>query len=269
MPTLQLLVDATQNQTNMDIFIDDILRYPIEKAFLNTETYDWNGSIAPIHLIGNLPFSISTRLLINWLKDISLQRGAWSYGRSTMVLTFQKEVAERIVAPMTSDQRCRLSAMSQIWTRPELRFIISGKSFVPKPDVDVGVVKLTPLKIPLTTVDFDIVEKVMRLLFSMRQKYCQRGISNLYPEDLRDALTKETFQIADINPKARSFQLSTEECVRLAEAYNKIIKNHPGMETYNYRAQRIPKTTKTDESFMDNCSGDVDNDISNSNFNDR
>lgn len=247
LPSLELLSEATVGYTKMDIYQADILKFPIETAFPDLTVHDWEGRRAPIHLIGNLPFSISTRLLINWLKDISLQRGAWSFGRTSMILTFQKEVAERIVAPILSPQRCRLSIMSQIWTEPKLKFTIPGKAFVPKPDVDVSVVTLVPYQVPLTTLPFDLVEKVCRYIFSMRQKYCRRGVSNLYPEDLRDELTSKTFQLADVNPEARSFQLSVDECLRIATAYHDLLKIYPHIESYNYRASKKIIPTEIDD----------------------
>lgn len=236
LPSLGLLAEATAGYTKMDIYEADILKYPIETAFSDLEVHEWEGKRAPIHLIGNLPFAISTRLLINWLRDVSLRQGAWSYGRTSMTLTFQKEVAERIVAPILSPQRCRLSIMSQIWTRPHFKFTIPGKAFVPKPDVDVGIVTLIPYQVPLTDLPFDLVEKVCRTIFSMRQKFCRRGVSNLYPENLRDELTDKTFEMAEVNPEARSFQLSVDECLRIATAYNEFIKIHPHIQSFNYRA---------------------------------
>lgn len=237
-PTMELLSDAVKPSIQMDIYRDDILKFRIENAFPGSIRCDWNDIRPPVHIVGNLPFAISTRLLINWLKDISLRQGAWIYGRTAMVLTFQKEVGERIVAPILNDQRCRLSVMSQIWTKPEVRFLIPGKAFVPKPDVDVAVVRLEPLKEPLTTLPFDLVEKVMRYLFSMRQKKIYHAIKNLYPGELCLDLTNRTFAMAEISPEAKCFQLSNEECIKLASAYNDILKEHPIIENYNYRAPR-------------------------------
>ena len=59
----------------------------------------------PFHIIGNLPFNVSTPLLIRWLRSISRQSQAWCQGRVPMTLTFQKEVADRIVAPMLNKNR--------------------------------------------------------------------------------------------------------------------------------------------------------------------
>jgi len=247
LPSLQLLAEATAGYTKMDIYQGDILKYPIESAFSDLTVHDWEGPRAPLHLIGNLPFAISTRLLINWLRDVSLRQGAWSFGRTSMTLTFQKEVAERIVAPILSPQRCRLSVMSQIWTQPHFKFTIPGKAFVPKPDVDVGIVTLIPYQIPLTNLPFNLVEKVCRHIFSMRQKFCRRGVCNLYPENLRDELTEKTFDMAEVNPEARSYQLSVDECLRIATAYHEILNIHPQIESYNYRQSKKILATAVDD----------------------
>lgn len=237
-PSLEMLAESMNDLVRMDIFRDDILKFQCEHAFPGCQPSAWDDKRANVHLIGNLPFSISTRLLINWLKDISLKRGAWVYGRSSLTLTFQLEVAQRIIAPIAGDQRCRLSLMSQIWTKPDLKFEIPGSAFVPKPNVDVGVVTLLPLKTPLTNLPFDVVEKVMRHIFSLRQKYVRRGVETLYPPKDRDELTHETFKNAQVDPESRSFNLSNEECVQIAEAYQKILEKYPTYAAYNHRAPK-------------------------------
>ncbi|EDW79090.1 uncharacterized protein Dwil_GK10486 [Drosophila willistoni] len=230
--TLDLLKECARPlDIQVDIYHEDILRFNMDQHISDTTQR--------LHLIGNLPFAISTRLLINWYADLSNRRGAFRRQDTCMTLTFQKEVAERICAPLGSEQRCRLSIMSQIWTDPKLKFIIPGKAFVPKPQVDVGVVKLIPLKRPKTQLPFDLVERVMRHIFSMRQKYCRRGFSNLLPPELREEQTPELFRRADVVDTMRPFELSVDECVRLAEVYAEYIKSNPEVAHYDYRA---PKT---------------------------
>lgn len=257
LPTLELLSEATRGIIDINIVRGDILKYELENAFPTCQPVKWEDKPANVHLIGNLPFAISTRLLINWIKDISLKRGAWSYGRASLTLTFQKEVAERIIAGISDDQRCRLSLMSQIWTEPQLKFLIPGTAFLPKPDVDVGVVTLVPLKQPLTNLPFDLVEKIMRHIFSMRQKYVKRGIQNLFPPLVRDKLTYRMFYMADIDPELRSFQLSNDECLRLADVYQEIIKEHPDIDKYNYRARKTDRVEWDDWTYEDFYEDDV------------
>lgn len=187
-PTLELLQDACRGHTEMVVDINDIRSYNFEAGFADAPKSHWLDAPARIKLIGNLPFSVSTNLIIRWLEAISEQKSAWSFGRVPMTLTFQKEVAERIVAPAAHLQRCRLSVICQMWCEVEHKFTIPGKAFVPKPDVDVGVVTLCPLKHPLVKLPFKMVEKVLRNIFNMRQKYCIKPASRLFPEEVRDEL---------------------------------------------------------------------------------
>lgn len=70
-----------------------------------------HGSADPpnLHVIGNLPFSVSTPLIIKWLENIANQSGPFAYGRTRLTLTFQKEVAE--VGGRSSVVLCRASLL--------------------------------------------------------------------------------------------------------------------------------------------------------------
>ena len=76
-----------------------------------------------VRIIGNLPFNISTPLLISWLDNISNRRQIWRLGRVPMTLTFQKEVCERLVAEIWDEQRSRLSVMSQMYCEVSCYFL--------------------------------------------------------------------------------------------------------------------------------------------------
>ncbi|VDP10105.1 unnamed protein product, partial [Schistosoma margrebowiei] len=110
-------------------------------------------------VIGNLPFNISTPLISQWLHDIAERRGIWRYGRVPLTLTFQKEVAERLAADVWDEQRSRLSVMSQAYCD------FSSTVFVLIFFLDVGVVRLIPLKQPLIPVPYPYVEKLVRQAF--------------------------------------------------------------------------------------------------------
>ncbi|KAK9696138.1 Cytochrome c oxidase assembly factor 3 [Popillia japonica] len=239
LPTLELLKESCEGHVNVEIEIGDILTYNFERGFSEIPKHNWYEAPPPLHIIGNLPFSVSTYLIIKWLKEISLKTSAWAYGRTPLTLTFQKEVAERIVAPVTDKQRCRLSLMCQTWCHVEHRFTIPGKAFVPKPDVDVGVVTFYPRKYPLVNLQFDVVEKLLRTIFNMRQKYSLRGVENLFPEDLKSLLGKRLFMLADVDYTARPFEITNEEFARLCYAYKALCKEYP-IADYDYRASKHP-----------------------------
>lgn len=238
LPSLELIADACSDKVDVDIISGDILKTDIAQYFPNDVKTDWLDSPPPINLIGNLPFSVSTILIIRWLEMISKQEGPWAFGRTRMTLTFQKEVAERMAARILSSQRCRLSVMCQNWCTVKYKFDISGAAFLPKPDVDVGVVTLTPLKHPIIKQPFKLVEKVVRQIFSMRQKYSIRGAQTLFPEDIREEMALRMYKMADIDPVTRPFQIANMEFARICDAYSEIIKQYPELDKYDYRAPK-------------------------------
>jgi len=240
-PSLEILQEACSTYTDMKIEVGDILTYNLEAGFQEVSKTDWTEGIPPIHLIGNLPFSVSTYLIIKWLEFVSQKTSAWTYGRTSMTLTFQKEVGERMIAAPNDSQRCRLSLMCQFWCDVQYKFTIPGKAFVPKPDVDVAVMTLVPLKNPLIDASFHMVEKVVRTVFNMRQKYCKRGVERLFPECISEELTRKLFILSEIHPTTRPFQLSNEDFVRICYAYKLLCDEYPGLADYNYRMPKILK----------------------------
>lgn len=128
-PILDMLIESyAMVNGKLDVMFNDILLTDMSKLFDEELKKEWNDEPPNIHIIGNLPFSVSTPLIIKWLHAISEKRNAWEFGRVRMTLTFQKEVAERLCAPVRTPERCRLSVMAQAWTKPRLKFIIPGMS---------------------------------------------------------------------------------------------------------------------------------------------
>lgn len=230
----------------MDVIYDDILKVNMVNMFPDDVARKWTEDCPRIQLIGNLPFNISTPLIIKWLHEISERRGPWTMGRARMTLTFQKEVAERLCADVGDAQRCRLSVMAQAWTEPRLKFIIPGNAFVPRPDVDVGVVTFTPLVQPRTSHDFKLFEKVTRHVFCYRQKFNIKCIETLFPVELRKQLSLMMFGLCEINPNLISTQLTVEDIDKLCTAYKYLCEKHPEIVNYSFRASnKILKPSMT------------------------
>ncbi|XP_078048762.1 mitochondrial transcription factor B1 isoform X2 [Augochlora pura] len=214
---------------------------------------NWEETSPKLYIVGNLPFNVSTPLIIKWLQAISERKGPWALGRTRMTLTFQKEVAERIVAEPADKQRCRLSVMAQAWTRPVLHFIIPGSAFLPKPDVDVGLVTFVPLANPRTKHEFKIFEKVTRHIFSFRQKYSIRGIETLFPLDCREELGLMMYKLTDIDPRKRPMFLTVEDVDKLVSAYKYLMEKHPEVGLYEYRASRKVAFNKIKSVTVEEC----------------
>lgn len=107
-------------------YYGDVLSFNLSQLFPEEEKREWDEEIPSIRIIGNLPFSVSTPLIIRWLRDISNRANAWRYGRVSLTLTFQEEVAERLVASESFAQRSRLSIMSQYLCHVSHKFTIPG-----------------------------------------------------------------------------------------------------------------------------------------------
>ncbi|XP_044527678.1 dimethyladenosine transferase 1, mitochondrial [Gracilinanus agilis] len=253
-PGLQMLSDAAPGK--LRIVHGDVLTFKVDRAFPENLKRRWEDDPPNVYIIGNLPFSVSTPLIIKWLENISNRDGPFVYGRTQMTLTFQKEVAERLTAGTGNKQRSRLSIMAQYLCKVHNSFTIPGQAFVPKPEVDVGVVHFTPLVQPQINQPFKLVEKVVQSTFQFRRKYCHHGIGILFPQAERSKNTEKMLMLADVDPTLRPGQLSILHFKNLCDVYRKMCDENPNLFTYNYREELKQKKSEkpkkqTDESDLD------------------
>ncbi|XP_006868539.1 PREDICTED: dimethyladenosine transferase 1, mitochondrial [Chrysochloris asiatica] len=234
-PGLQMLCDAAPGK--LRIVHGDVLTFKVEKAFPESLRRRWEDEPPNVHIIGNLPFSVSTPLIVKWLGNVSRRDGPFAYGRTQMTLSFQKEVADRLTANTGSKQRSRLSIMAQHLCSVQHVFTIPGKAFIPKPEVDVGVVHFTPLVQPTIQQPFELVEKVVQNVFQFRRKYCYRGLGMLFPEAQRSENTGKLLQLADVDPTLRPCQLALSHFKALCDVYRKMCDEDPSLFAYNFRQE--------------------------------
>lgn len=98
-----------------------------------------------LRLVGNLPFNVATPLLIKWLRMLSYRQGIFAPDRDvSMTLMFQKEVAQRMIAPPRRPERGRLAILAQHLCHVSTVYDIPRTAFVPRPDVTATVVNLSP-----------------------------------------------------------------------------------------------------------------------------
>ncbi|GBN65990.1 Dimethyladenosine transferase 1, mitochondrial [Araneus ventricosus] len=254
LPSLELLADASGGR--MKIILADIMDIDLENILPRTLACEWKMLPPPLFIIGNLPFNISTPLIIKWLRHCSKHTGPFIHGRTRLTLTFQKEVALRMIADADSESRSRLSIMCQYLCNVKHLFNIPGTAFFPKPEVDVAVVKFTPRIRPLIDQPFELVEKVVSTIFHHRQKFCRYGIVNLFPPN-RPQLVEEMINKSKVNPEKRSFNLEMEEFRALCNAYNDICQNNKGIFEYNYLIHKKKYSMFDEEDEHDSPQTDV------------
>ena len=162
------------------------------------------ASDRPITVIANLPYNISTPLLFHLL--------AHRRRFGCLVLMFQKEVADRLVARPGADGWGRLAAMTQWTCRVDYLFKLPKGAFAPPPDVESAVVRLTPRQQPEHPCDEAALGKVLAAAFGQRRKMLRQSLRPLVaaPIDLLNAI--------GIDPTRRAETLDLAEFARLANA---------------------------------------------------
>jgi 16S rRNA (adenine1518-N6/adenine1519-N6)-dimethyltransferase len=158
-------------------------------------------------VVANLPYNIATPLLIGWL---SAER--WPPWYDRLVLMFQREVAERIVAAPGSKTYGRLSVLAAWRTESRILFDIAPSAFVPPPKVTSSVVELKPRAAPLPC-DRASLERVTEAAFGQRRKMLRQSLKSLGGDPA--ALLNAT----GIDPTARAEQIPMEGFVALARAW--------------------------------------------------
>uniref|UniRef100_UPI0037E8C396 dimethyladenosine transferase 1, mitochondrial n=1 Tax=Semicossyphus pulcher TaxID=241346 RepID=UPI0037E8C396 len=249
-PGLKLLSEAAPGR--LRIVHGDILTFRMDRGFPVNISKPWEEDPPNLHIIGNLPFNVSTPLIIKWLENIANRTGPFAFGRTRLTLTFQKEVAERLTASTASKQRSRLSIMAQYLCTVHNCFTIPGRAFIPKPEVDVGVVHFTPLVRPQIQQPFKLVEKVVRNVFQFRRKHCHKGVEKLFPEACRVELTQEMLRKADVDPTLRPTELTIPQFRALADAYAHLCTHEPSLISYEFREElRLKHLAKQRNTAMD------------------
>ena len=163
--------------------------------------------IGSLKIIANLPYNIGTALLMNWI-DIE----NWPPRFDDLVLMFQREVAERIVAtPAAPHDYGRLSVFCGWRTDAKILFDVSPQAFTPPPKIISSVVRLTPRAQPLAC-DPKILARVTQAAFGQRRKMLRQSLKSLGVDPI--ALC----QTVGLDPTARAETVTIEQFVALAQA---------------------------------------------------
>jgi 16S rRNA (adenine1518-N6/adenine1519-N6)-dimethyltransferase len=130
-------------------------------------------------IVANLPYNIATALLIDWL---SIE--PWPPWYEMMVLMFQREVAERIVARENDEAYGRLGVLANWRAETKILFDISPVAFVPQPKVTSSVVRLVPRPTPQVC-DRRALEQVAAAAFGQRRKMLRQSLKSLAVDPAR------------------------------------------------------------------------------------
>lgn len=205
------VVAIEKDQRCLPALRDIAALYPGRIEILAADARDVDyGALAlgsPARIVANLPYGVATPLLVTWLKT-----EPWPPWFDRLVLMFQREVADRIVAAPGGKDYGRLAVLSQWRTTARIRLTLPAGAFTPKPKVDSAIVELVPRAAPSPPCNVSRLEKVTAAAFGQRRKMLRSALRQITPDS--EALLVGL----GIDPKARAEELQVGDFCRIANA---------------------------------------------------
>ena len=185
---------------SINIINDDILKVSEGKISKNKLT-----------VFGNLPYNISTEILSRWI--INLKTNFWF---DKLILMFQKEVADRIIAKANTSNYGRLSILSNWKLEVEKIIDIKPQSFFPKPKIDSSLLVFYPKKKFFKLENPKNLEKITRIFFSQRRKMLKKPFNQVFHGNV------EILKKLDIDLNLRPQNLDPKKYYELTNEYEKL-----------------------------------------------
>jgi 16S rRNA (adenine1518-N6/adenine1519-N6)-dimethyltransferase len=193
---------------HLDVVAGDALEFdPVR--YLDAADNDHRLDAGPrptARVVANLPYNIATPLLVSWLTA-----EPWPPWYDRLVLMFQREVAERIVARPDTANYGRLAVLAGWRSNARILFDVAASAFVPPPKVTSSLVEVVPRQAPLTC-NAEALQRITRAAFGQRRKMLRQSLRSLGVEP--SALLTAT----GIPETARAEQVPIEGFVALARA---------------------------------------------------
>jgi 16S rRNA (adenine1518-N6/adenine1519-N6)-dimethyltransferase len=182
------------------IINDDILN--IDENLLSYEK---------VTVFGNLPYNISTEILSRWI--INLKDNFWF---DHLILMFQKEVANRIIAKVNTSDYGRLSILSNWKLNIKKIFDIGPESFSPQPRIDSSLLLFSPKQDFFKIKNPKNLEKITRIFFSHRRKMLKKPFNQLFNGD------QKILDVLKIDLNLRPQNLDFETYYQLTREYENL-----------------------------------------------
>lgn len=194
----------------------------IEEDFLKV---DLNSIIdQPVKVVGNIPYNITTPIISKLLGEIG-QPTPWLNKIRAIVLTVQRELADRLVADPGKKDYSQISLLMKYFGVTEMVLTLSPENFFPSPDVNSAVISFVPhSKAKLACQDHLLLRQVIQAGFARRRKMLKNNLRSLY---LSDTSLGEIFTELNFDPHVRAENLSLEQYARLTDAIVKVRQSVP------------------------------------------
>ena len=185
----------------INIFNEDILKIN-EKSLSNKK----------LTVFGNLPYNISTQILAKWILNCNTD-----FWYKKLILMFQKDVAERIIAKTNTREYGRLSIIGNWKLNITKHFDVSKNCFYPKPKVESSILSFVPDIKYVKFKNAKSLEIVTRIFFSQKRKMINKPFKQLFNN------SNEVLNRLKINLNLRPQNLSKETCFEITKEYENLI----------------------------------------------
>ena len=204
---LPILNDTLSPYPNTKIIHQDVLKANV-KEVIDEELM----GIEDIMVVANLPYYVTTPIILKLLEERLPIRG--------IVCMLQKEVADRIAAKPGTKEYGSLSIAIQFYTEAEIVMMVPKTVFIPQPNVDSAVIRLTKRNEPLyPVISEDFFFTVTRGSFAQRRKTILNNLMSSLPKGKeKKEMILSALQEAEVEPSRRGESLSIKEFALLSDA---------------------------------------------------
>lgn len=209
---IPILKETLSEYDNVTVINEDILKVDIRALALEK-----NGG-KPIKVVANLPYYITTPIIMGLFES--------HVPIDNITVMIQKEVAARMKVGPGSKDYGALSLAVQYYAEPYLVANVPANCFIPRPNVDSAVIRLTRHAAPVAAVDNErLLFDIIRSSFNQRRKTLQNGLKNsnlisASKEDIAEAIRE-----VGLPETVRGEALTLEQFAELANVLNKKIKD--------------------------------------------
>lgn len=205
---IPVLGDTLEDFTNVEVINADVMKTDLERLF--DENFK---DCINIHVIANLPYYITSPIIMMLLES--------RLPIKAITVMVQKEAGERLCADVGSRDAGAVSVAVNYYSEAQELFFVSRESFIPSPNVDSEVIKLTVRENPeFTPTDEKYFFKVVKAAFSQRRKTAANGLSSglgMAKDKIFQALTN-----TGLETNVRAEKLTMEEMFNLSEELYKM-----------------------------------------------
>ena len=188
-------------QNKLTIINEDVLN--IDETLLEKEN---------IVVFGNLPYNISTEILNKWI--INLKDNFWF---QSLVLMFQKEVADRIIAKINTPHYGRLTIISNWKLNVKKICDIKPEAFSPKPKIESSLLFFYPKNNFIKINNPNNLEKVTRIFFNQRRKKIKKPVNQIFENN------SKIIEKLNLNMDLRPQNLDIKTFCKIASEYNSLL----------------------------------------------